>query len=70
MVYSWEQVGDDVVTSAYAITGTPLQLSVAVAFPVATGSVLAVHSIVRFAGQVIIGPALSSMTIVWTQVLW
>lgn len=69
IVYSWEHVGDAVVTSANVITGTPLQLSVAVAFPVATGSVLAVHSMVRFAGHVMTGPTLSSMTIVWTHVL-
>ena len=40
------------------------QLSVAVAVPVLAGNVLPVHSIVTFAGQVIIGAALSSTNIV------
>lgn len=50
-------------------TGTPLQLSVAVAVPVAAGRVLAVQVMVRFGGQVKVGPVLSSTTIVWTQEL-
>ena len=40
------------------------QLSVAVALPVFPGSVLAVHEIVTFAGQIIEGEALSVKTIV------
>jgi hypothetical protein len=45
------------------------QLSVAVALPVFAGSVLAVHSIVTLPGHVIIGAVLSSIRMVWTQLL-
>jgi hypothetical protein len=50
-------------------TGSPVQLSDAEAVPVAAGSVLAVHSMVRFGGQVMVGGALSSTTIVCTHEL-
>jgi hypothetical protein len=40
------------------------QLSVAVAVPVLAGSVLAVHWIVTLGGQIIVGEALSSTTMV------
>jgi hypothetical protein len=49
------------------MAGVTSQLSVAVAFPVAAGKVLAVHWIVMFTGQVIEGGELSSTTIVWTH---
>lgn len=52
------------VTSVDVIVGVASQLSVAVAVPVRAGNVLSVHSIVTFAGQVIVGPTLSSITIV------
>jgi hydrogenase maturation factor HypE len=44
-----------VVISLKVIAGIAAQLSVAVAIPVLAGSVLAVHSIVIFGGQVITG---------------
>ena len=45
------------------------QLSVAVAIPVAAGSVLAVHSIVKLGGQVFVGGTVSITFIVWMQVV-
>jgi hypothetical protein len=57
------------VTSAYVGVTELSQLSVAVALPVLAGSVLAVHSIVTFIGQVIAGAVLSSTVMVWTQLL-
>src|SRR5690606_40009576 len=57
-----------VLTSLY-VTVTPLQLSVAVAKPVADGSVLSSHSKVRFAGQLITGASVSSIVIICTQLL-
>jgi hypothetical protein len=56
------------VTSVEVIAGEASQ-SIAVAVPVFAGNVLAVHSIVTFAGQLITGAALSSTVIVWTQLL-
>ena len=53
-----------VVTSLYVTTGAGSQLSVAVAFPVLDGSVLAVHSMVIFGGHsVMTGGVLSSTVI-------
>ena len=52
------------VTSLDVTVGDASQLSVAVAVPVFAGNVLAVHSIVIFAGQVMVGPKLSSITMV------
>lgn len=69
IVYSWVQVCEEVVTSAYTTTGVPLQLSVAVAVPVVTGSVLAVHVMVRFGGHVSVGAVLSSTVMIWTHEL-
>ena len=54
--------------SLCVIEAMPLQLSVAVAFPVADGVVLAVHATVMFAGQEITGPALSRTVMIWVQV--
>jgi len=59
------------VASEKVIVGVPSQLSVAVAMPSAgliAGFVLAEHSIVTFAGQVIDGATLSSTTMTWVQV--
>ena len=64
IVYSCGQVGEATVTSLNVIVGIASQLSVAVALPVFEGKVLAVHSIVVFAGHVIIGAVLSSTRIV------
>jgi hypothetical protein len=66
MVYS---CGHDpaTVTSEEVIVGEASQLSVAVAVPVLAGNVLAVQSIVIFAGQVKTGAALSSTKMVCTQ---
>jgi hypothetical protein len=52
------------VTSDDVMVGAVSQLSVAVAVPVFAGNVLAVHSIVREAGQVMTGAILSSTVIV------
>ena len=52
------------VTSEEVTVGVASQLSVAVAVPVLTGNVLAVHSIVNEAGQVICGAMVSSTVIV------
>ena len=58
------------VTSVDVMVGVRSQLSVAVAVPlVPPGAVLAVHSIVRFGGQVICGGVLSSTKMVCRQVL-
>ena len=57
-----------VVTSAKFKVGTP-QLSVAVADPVFGGSVLAVHCIVTFAGQVMVGSCASFTVTLCTQLL-
>jgi hypothetical protein len=57
------------VTSLNVIVGEATQLSVAVAVPVAGGNVLAVHWMVTFAGQVIVGGTASSTVIVCTQEL-
>jgi hypothetical protein len=60
------------VASAKVIVGVPSQLSVAVAMPSAiftAGFVLAEHSMVTFAGQVIAGATLSSTTMTCVQVL-
>ena len=68
MVYSCGQTIEAVVTSLKVTTGAGSQLSVAVAFPVLAGNVLAVHSMVIFAGQsVMTGAVLSSTTMVWTH---
>ena len=55
--------------SANVTSGIASQLSVAVALPVFAGKVLAVHSIVVFGGQVIIGGVLSSTRMVWLHVV-
>jgi hypothetical protein len=52
------------VTSEKVIVGELSQPSVAVAVPVFAGNVLAVHSIVTFAGQVITGAVPSVTTII------
>lgn len=52
------------VASLNVIVGVASQLSEDVAFPVFAGSVLAVHWIVIFGGQVIDGPTVSSLTMV------
>ena len=57
------------VTSLNVIEGMASQLSVAVAIPVLAGNVLAVHSIVIFGGQVIIGAWLSFIVIICSHVL-
>lgn len=57
------------VTSVEVMVGVASQLSVAVAFPVLPGKVLAVHSMVVLAGHEIAGGTLSSITIVCTQLL-
>ena len=58
------------VTSVEVIVGVKSQLSVAVAVPfVPPGAVLAVHSMVRFGGQVITGGVLSSTKMVCRHVL-
>lgn len=56
-------------TSVNSTNGFPVQLSVAVADPVAGGKVLSVHSIVTLAGQVMTGGTLSSTNMVCKQVL-
>jgi hypothetical protein len=56
------------ITSAEVIVGVASQLSVAVAVPVAAGSVLSVHVIVTLDGQVSAGVVLSSTVISCTQV--
>src|SRR5688572_11991230 len=58
MIISWGQEPSST-TSVKVTIGDTSQLSVAVAFPVLEGSVLALHSIVIFAGQVITGAILS-----------
>ena len=63
IVYSCTQVADATVMSSNVIAGTRSQLSVALAIPVWGGSVLSVHSIVTFTGQVMSGAALSSIVI-------
>ena len=63
------QFSEAVVTSLKVMAGAVSQLSVAVAFPVMAGNVLAVHSIVEFPGQLNTGEILSVMTIVWVHVL-
>ena len=50
------------------MVGMISQLSAAVAVPVLTGNVTAVHCMVTFAGQVNTGAVLSSTKIVWTHV--
>ena len=63
IVYSCAQA-PATVTSEDVIVGVASQLSVAVADPVLAGNVLAVQRIVTFAGQVMAGATLSSITIV------
>jgi hypothetical protein len=63
IVFSWGQE-PGVITSVDVIKNVE-QLSVADAVPVVAGSVLAVHSIVTFAGQVVCGEVVSSTVIVW-----
>ena len=58
-----------IVASVDVMVGVPSQLSVAVAVPVAAGNVLVLHWMVTLDGQVIDGAALSSTTMVCTQVL-
>src|SRR6186713_932227 len=67
MVYSWGHP-PAAVTSAKVMIGAASQLSVAVAVPLLAGSVLAVQRMVIFAGQVMVGAALSSTKMVCTQV--
>ena len=55
-------------TSVKVMTGEAVQLSVPVAVPVLPGKVLDVHSIVTFAGQVMVGATVSSTTMVCVQV--
>ena len=70
MVYSCGQTVLWTVTSVDVIVGVGSQLSVAVAVPlVPPGAVLAVHSIVKFGGQVMTGGVLSSTTITCRQEL-
>jgi hypothetical protein len=69
MVYSWEHCPVPAVTSLNVIVGVASQRSVAVAVPVLAGSVLAVHSMMRPVGQVMIGGILSSIVIVCVHVL-
>src|SRR4030095_8973007 len=57
------------VTSLNVMAGVLSQLSVAVALPVFAGNVLAVHSIVIFGGQVMIGAWLSSTEMSWSHEL-
>src|SRR5438093_3087606 len=47
---------------------TPLQASMALALPVAAGSVEAVQTTLTLAGQVITGPTVSVTVMVWSQV--
>ena len=68
MVYSWGQPAP-LVTSKYVKAGVPSQLSDAVALPVFAGNVEAEHSIVTLAGQVMTGNTLSSMVMIWLQVV-
>ena len=56
------------VTSVKVIAAVASQLSVPVAEPVLAGNVLAVHKMVIFAGHVMAGARLSSITITWLQV--
>jgi hypothetical protein len=56
-------------TSLKSIDGVRLQLSVAVAVPVFTGSGFSSQSIVISGGQTITGAVLSSTVITWTQVV-
>src|SRR6187551_1297442 len=67
MVISCGQV-PPTITSLKVMIGAPSQLSVAVALPVLEGLVLAVHSIVIFAGHVMMGTWLSLMVIICSQV--
>lgn len=62
IVISWGHAPATV--TSLKLTRAIEQLSVAVALPVLAGSVLAVHSIVTFTGQVITGAVLSSTKIV------
>src|SRR6188768_929695 len=57
------------VTSLKLMIGVASQSSVAVALPVSAGSVLAVHSIVMFTGQVISGARLSpGAVMIWIHI--
>jgi hypothetical protein len=56
------------VESVNPIVGVKSQ-SVAVAVPVFAGAVLAVHCMVIFGGQVIVGGTLSSTTMIWLHEL-
>src|SRR5688572_16079777 len=60
IVYSCGQLPGSI-TSIGVTTGVAVQLSVAVAVPVLAGAVLAVHSTVIFAGQVMTGGTSSSI---------
>ena len=69
IVYSCGQA-PPMVTSVDVMVGVRSQLSVAVAVPFAPpGAVLAVHSMVRFGGQVMTGGVLSSTKMVCRHVL-
>jgi hypothetical protein len=68
MVYSCGQL-PATVTSDEVKFGVTSQRSVAVGVPVFAGSVLAVHNIVMFGGQVKEGGVLSSTNMVWVQLL-
>ena len=57
------------VASLKVTVGALLQLSVAVAEPVFAGKVLAVHSMVRLAGQLMTGATLSSIKMICAHVL-
>jgi len=57
------------VTLSLYMTVTELQVSWAVATPVALVLVSAGHSNVRFAGHVIVGGVVSRTVMVWTQLL-
>ena len=61
--------GPATVLSLKLKVGVPSQLSLPVGLPVVAGSVLAVHSMVIFDGQVMEGATLSSTTITCKQVL-
>ena len=63
MVLFCGHVGEITTTSVYDMVGNNAQLSVAVALPVAAGSVFAEQAMVILAGQVIAGPD-KSLTII------
>ena len=68
ITYSCGQPVGILFTSEYVIESEASQLSDAVAVPVLAGKVLAVHCMVRLAGQVITGTISSMMVITCTQV--